>query len=345
MKKIIVSVLTAFVLLFSSCKKDMDLTVMQEAVLPGITVSAATVVLNETTAEDTVQAISWTAADYGFSAAVSYSVQLAKAGSSFATPKEVTLGNTRVIKYTGAELNQIALLQGIPVGSAGQIEVRVLSTLSDSIRQYSSVVSFTVTPYLVIINYPSLWVPGEYQGWNPATAEKISSKAGNGVYEGYVNFPSGAVFKYTSEPDWNHIIYGWASSTEAGPDISGLFNTTGGNLYVPSTGYYLLKGNTNDNSWSGTKINSWSMIGDFNSWAGDAAMTYDASTKQWTGTLTAAANGVFKFRANNDWPINFGDTGTDLSLEYNGANIPVTAGTHNVILDISIPGNYTYKIQ
>ena len=344
MKKIF-SLFAISLLLIASCKKEGDLTVLKEPVLPAISVSSSTVVLSEATAEDTIQTITWTAADYGFSAAVSYTLQLAKAGTSFATPKEITLGNVRSFRYTGAELNQLALLQGIPVGSAGQLEVRVRSTLSDSIKQFSPVTSFTVTPYLVVINYPSLWVPGEYQGWNPATAEKISSKAGNGVYEGYVYFASGAVFKYTSEPDWDHIIYSWASSTETGADVTGTFATSGGNLYVPSTGYYLLKGNTNDNSWSGKKINSWSMIGDFNGWAGDAAMTYDQATKVWTGTLTAAAGGVFKFRANNDWPINFGDTGTDLSLEYDGSNIPVTAGTHTVTLDLSVPGNYTYKIQ
>jgi len=68
----------------------------------------------------------------------------------------------------------------------------------------------TVTPYQVIINYPSLWVPGDYQGWNPASAPKVSSKFGNGNYEGYVNIPSGGTyaFKFTSDPDWNHTNYG-----------------------------------------------------------------------------------------------------------------------------------------
>jgi len=155
----------------------------------------------------------------------------------------------------------------------------------------------------------------------------------------------GTVFKYTSHPDWDHTIYGWASSTESGQDVSGTFNTTGGNLYVPAAGYYLLKGNTNNNSWSATRINTFSMIGAFNDWNGDAPMTYDPATKKWTGTLTAAASGGFKFRANGAWTINFGDTSGDLLLDYDGTDIAVTAGTHTVTLDLSIPGNYTYKIQ
>ena len=348
MKKIFSVILPMLLLvtLFSSCEKDENRVVMRDVTNPTLTASPLSIVLSSTTAADTVETFSWTASEYGFDAAVSYTLQLAKAGTSFATPKEVTTGSVRMVKYTGAELNQIALLQGLSAGNAGQLEVRVKSTLSDSIRSYSPVITLNVTPYLVIINYPSLWVPGEYQSWTPATAEKISSKLSNGIYEGYVNFATGGMkFKYTSHPDWDHTAYGWASSTTTGQNVSGTFSTSGGDLFVPSLGYYLLKGNTGASTWSATRINSWGMIGDFNSWSGDAPMTYNTTTKVWTGTLTAPANGIFKFRANADWGINFGDTDADRSLEYDGKDIAVTAGTHTVTLDLSVPGNYTYKIQ
>lgn len=347
MKKILSVVLPVILLatLFVACEKDEDRVVLEPVVNPTLTASAPTVVLTAATAADTVQTFSWTGSEYGFDAAVSYTLQIAKAGTSFATPREVTTGNLRTVKYTGAELNQLALLQGIPAGNAGQLQVRVRSTLSDSLRSYSEVITINVTPYLVIINYPSLWVPGEYQSWTPATAEKISSKLSNGIYEGYVNITGAVKFKYTSHPDWDHTIYGWASSTTTGQNVSGTFNTTGGDLFVPSVGYYLLKANTTANTWSATRINSWGMIGDFNGWSGDAAMTYSTTTKKWTGTLVAASNGVFKFRANADWGINLGDTDADLSMEYDGKDIAVTAGTHTVTLDLSVPGNYTYKIQ
>lgn len=334
------------IFLLSSCKKDITETVMKEGVPPVLTASPATIVLTAAVEADTVETLSWSASDYGFRAAVSYTVQIAKAGTNFSNPKEVNMGASTQLKYTGAELNQVALLQGLAPASAGQLEARVKSTLTDSLVIFSEKITLTVTPYKVIINYPSLWVPGDYQGWDAASAEKISSKLGNGIYEGFVNFAGGTLqFKYTSEPDWNHVIYGWASSTVSGNNVSGTFNTTGGNLFVPSAGYYLLKGNTNDNSWSGTKITSWSLIGDFNSWGADAAMTYNTSTKVWTATINPAAAGGFKFRANNAWDINFGDTGADLGLDYNGDNIAITPGSHVVTLDLSVPGNYSYKIQ
>ncbi|MGB8191442.1 MAG: SusE domain-containing protein [Chitinophagaceae bacterium] len=349
MKKIFNSLfLTALTgLIFCSCEKDLEKTILKTGIPPTLNASNAAVVLKASTAADTVETFTWNPSDYGFSAAVRYTLQIAKGGTNFAAPKEISMGAARLFKYTGEELNQLALIQGLAPNSAGQLDVRVKSSISDSIPAiYSNKVTISVTPYQVIINYPSLWVPGDYQGWDPATAPKISSRAANGIYEGYVNIPGGTLqFKYTSDPDWNHTIYGWASSTTTGNDVSGTFNTTGGNLFVPTTGYHLLRANTNNNTWSATKITSWSLIGDFNNWAADVPMTYNTTTKTWTATINPAAAGGFKFRANNDWAINYGDTGADLILDLNGANIAITPGSHVITLNLSIPGNYTYSIQ
>ena len=339
----------AFAAILPACKKDEIKTVASTGKPGTLTVSQPNLVLTSANANDTVQIFSWTATDYGFKAATKYRLQIAKAGTNFAAPKEVDMGSNLQQKYTGADFNQMSLILGLPPGTAGQLESRVRSSISDSIPAvYSNKVTLAVTPYLVIINYPSLWVPGDYQGWDPATAPKISSKAANGIYEGYVNIPGGSLkFKFTSHPDWNHTNYGWASSTTTGDNVTGTFNTTGGDLFVPSTGYYLLKANTTSNTWSGTKTR-WGLIGDGvpgTAWTSDRDMVYNAATKTWSITLDLVA-GAVKFRANDDWPINFGDTGADLSLEYDGANIAIAAaGNYTITLDLGIPGNYTYKIQ
>jgi len=337
--------------IFYSCKKDEVKTVLKDGQAPTLTSSNTDLVLVDTLAADTIVTFSWTRSDYGFKAAVRYTLQIAKAGTNFAAPKEVSMGNSTVQKYTVADFNQLVVILGLPPNNVGQLETRVKSTISDSIPAiYSNTVTLSVTPYLVVINYPSIWVPGDYQGWDPASAPKISSKNANGIYEGYVSIVGGThEFKYTSDPDWNHSIYGWASSTVSGTDVSGTFNTTGGNLFVPGDGFYLLKANTNDNSWSGTKT-TWAIIGDAptlsNNWTNDVPMTYDALNKVWTVTTTLVA-GNLKFRANGAWTLNFGDTGADLSLEYDGDNIAIPAnlaGTRTITLDLK-PGNYTYTIQ
>ena len=54
--------------------------------------------------------------------------------------------------------------------------------------------------------------------------------------------------------------------------------------------------------------------------------------------------GEIKFRANDDWAINFGDTDANGSLEYDGDNIQITeAGNYTVELLVNV-ADYTYKV-
>jgi hypothetical protein len=62
-------------------------------------------------------------------------------------------------------------------------------------------------------------------------------------------------------------------------------------------------------------------------------MTYNKVAKTWSiiATLTTQSAQV-KFRANNNWDFNFGDTGADGTLEAGGTNISTTAGTYLITL-------------
>jgi starch-binding outer membrane protein SusE/F len=193
---------------------------------------------------------------------------------------------------------------------------------------------FTVTP---AGPYALMYVPGDYQGWTPATASQLGSPGADGKYEGYVYFPAGGSFEFklTTTPDWNNAL---------GDAGSGTLSPSGGNLKVPSEGYYRILANTNDNTWSATKT-SWSMIGDFNGWGSDADMTYDTGSKTWSGTINVASDGFFKFRANHDWGLNLGDKNADGSLEKDGDNIAIKAGAHTVTLYLNNAGYFTYRIQ
>ena len=73
-------------------------------------------------------------------------------------------------------------------------------------------------------------------------------------------------------------------------------------------------------------------------------MTYDAGTSTWRITLDLVA-GQIKFRANDDWGWNYGDTGADGSLENDGDNLVIdAAGNYTVVLDLSTPRAYTYSV-
>ena len=197
---------------------------------------------------------------------------------------------------------------------------------------------FTVTPVQV---YALLYVPGDYQGWAPASAPTMASVNADGKYEGYVNITTTGGFKFTNAPNWNGTNYG----DTAGNGRSGVLSTSGGNLNIAAAGYYFLQANTTALTWSATSM-TWGLIGDFNGWSTDVPMSYNASSQVWTGTITAGAAGGFKVRANGNWTLSYGTGGAGGSLtSNNGGNIPITAGTHTVTMDLHIPGYYTYTIQ
>jgi hypothetical protein len=214
---------------------------------------------------------------------------------------------------------------------------------------YQITVDFQAGKFTVVskAQYGLLYVPGDYQGWTPATAPTLGSPKNDGSFEGYINIPSGGTyqFKLNPKPDWS------SSYGDAG---GGKISLTGGNLSVPSFGYYRLIANTNTNTWSATKT-TWSVIGSFaaSGWSTDIPLTYDASSNTWKGTITVAAGDQFKFRANNDWGTNLGETASSLgSLSYGGDNIgdasknfALTAGTKKITLYLNNSGYYTYAIQ
>lgn len=196
---------------------------------------------------------------------------------------------------------------------------------------------FTVTSVNI---FSQLYVPGDYQGWNPGTAPALASPNSDGNYEGYVNVPAGGSyeFKITNEPDWNGTIYGDGGG--------GTLSTSGGNLKFSSAGYYKVNANINDNKWSVTAT-TWSLIGSFtgSGWSNDIDMSYNSGDNDWTGTITLTNGDEFKFRSNHDWGLNYGDTGADASLEAGGDNLKgFAAGTYTVTLYLNNAGFYTYKL-
>ena len=55
-------------------------------------------------------------------------------------------------------------------------------------------------------------------------------------------------------------------------------------------------------------------------------------------------DGEIKFRQDDAWGVNVGDNGADGTYEANGANIAVTAGTYDMILD-TVNGTYTLTVN
>jgi len=114
----------------------------------------------------------------------------------------------------------------------------------------------------------------------------------------------------------------------------------GANIPV-AAGYYLVKFNLKEMKYELESLTEvWGLVGSAapNGWNGpDALFQPDyglAEGKFYLNGITLI-NGEIKVRQNNDWAVNYGDDGNDGTLELNGANKPVTAGTYNITLDMT----------
>ena len=346
--------------LLSSCKKDETEAYLNPGVAPMFNSTITTIVLLQTNANNAAGTFSWSAADFGYKAAITYSIQFCRAGTNFATAAttELTIGSQLSKTITVGELNG-KMLDIIPFGVPSPVHARLKASVGSNVAPiYSNVITnIVVTAYLDIINYnfpQALWVAGNYQGWDPGSAPKIVDKAASGTtganYEGYINFTDGSPhnFKLVKGNNWG------AGDIGQGATALTLASPSGTNLsVVGAAGVYLVKANTVALTWSYTKIDTWGIIGDATpaGWGASTPMTFIPADGSWAITANLTA-GEMKFRANNDWAINFGDDHNpptvvrDNKPDYNGNNIPIaSAGNYTIVLSIGIAGNYSYTIR
>ena len=85
----------------------------------------------------------------------------------------------------------------------------------------------------------------------------------------------------------------------------------------------------------------WGLVGSAtpNGWNGPDVEMYQTGPQEFS-IYTELVSGELKFRFNEDWGNNFGDNGNDGTLEAGGANIPISAGTYFIVMDLG-SGSYT----
>jgi len=347
----IFSSLSLLLFLFTGCEQDPDLTVLKHISFPSaITVSTNEIVIAENNLNNELLTVTWPAVDYTIESEVTYSLQFDLPADTagvdgWGKAKTVKVGNDILTKvFKGSDLNKMAISLGLETNVAGTLAVRVKSYVDRDV--FSNSILLTVTPYEKVIVIPpannaSLWVPGDYQGWDPATAPQIYSPKLDNVFEGYINIPAGGTnqFKFTKQAAWEPMAYG-----DGGNGVLIEANYDGSNFTAPSEGYYMLTANLTTMTYTMLKT-TWSIIGDatVGGWTTDTPMEYNATTQVWSVTTDLTTGTSFKFRANNDWKLDFG-IDADGNIKY--ADHPVlgyTAGLNN--LSVAESGNYTITLD
>ncbi|HEX5655247.1 MAG TPA: SusE domain-containing protein [Chitinophagaceae bacterium] len=338
-------------LMLGACKKDDVLLETNKGKDPLLTASTNSLVLLQANKDNEAISFSWSKQFWGVNTAnVVYTLQMIKEGGDWEDPEvEVSNGELLTKKFTVGEFNR-ELLRFLDPQTTSDVLVRVKSEVPNSAAiSHSNAVKITATTYRDIILYTwpaAINIAGNFQGWSPSTAPQIVNTKNGGYtgHEGYIIFNNGTPeFKMVKGNDWGAGDYG-----SAGP---GTLGNGGPNLTLPSggaglNGLYRIRANVSNLTWSYDKIDTWGIIGSFNGWGASLPMTMDANGN-FSVTTDFPANTEFKFRANNDWAINFGDaTPANFEPEYGSDNIKVAAaGNYTIKLNIGVAGNYNYSLK
>lgn len=344
MKKISIFILIVGLVGLFSCKKDeVKIEIKPNPDAPVLNLTSGAVITLLEADKDVPVVYTWTPADFGAQVVITYTLEVDVQGNNFADALALgTVNNSTTLSITTGDLD--SKLLGFELAPSIQVtpldlEFRVKATINENVDPvYSSLVAQNITPYYVKIIYPVLFVPGSYQGWNPAdSSTSIPSLKQNNYYEGYLWFDiDAAEFKYTQGPSWD---VNWGDD---GAD--GTLDPGGANIIAGPAGYYRLKVDITALTHEFLRTD-WGLIGDATpgGWDNDTDMTYDPVTKVWTVTLDLTA-GKIKFRANNAWDLNYGDNEPNGILDEGGSDIAVpSAGNYTVTLDLS-HAEYTYKL-
>ena len=175
------------------------------------------------------------------------------------------------------------------------------------------------------VGKPVLYMAGDANGW--ATNDYLAGE--DGVHFTGFMYLNQNGFKFCTQPEWKGTNYG--ANFDTAPDAGNITMTE-------EAGYYKVDVDLESKSYVLTPITTIGIIGSAspNGWDSDVDMTYvpyNAETKAlgyWEAKDITLASGEIKFRANDDWAINWG--GDVNALTQGGGNISVDAGTYDIKL-------------
>ena len=177
------------------------------------------------------------------------------------------------------------------------------------------------------VNYdPFIYFIGSTDGWKSSDQKLALVDEAKGVYTGYVYVadPNGAGLQFK----FQRVAGSWANEINAGAFVTfgGAATNENGNIGVNAgEGVYYFDVNLSEGTITATKVETMGIIGGFNSWGGDAVMTWNAKEYCFEATNVGVTADGWKFRINGGWDINLG--GSLDNLTAGGANLSVAGNT------------------
>ena len=173
---------------------------------------------------------------------------------------------------------------------------------------------------------PFIYFIGATDGWTNAEQKLALVDANTGTYTGFL---------YCADPNnWGNqfkfqrVAGSWDNEINAGAfnTFDGAATNENGNIGVNAgEGVYYFDVNLANGTIKATKVETMGIIGGFNNWDGDAAMTWNAEEYCFEATNVGVTADGWKFRVNGGWDINLG--GSLNNLTAGGDNIAVAGNT------------------
>ena len=353
--------LIAVVSLSAACTTDLE----QVQILPLDQVTAP--VLEDLAFEEIVitsknmdekVSFAWSKADFGAQVVVNYSLAARNAGN------EVLISSTGELKMevTYEAINSAMALAvkdgglGLVPEIAADVELYIVAAVGNQ-RVESNAFTVSITPTSAEKVYPMIYMPGSYQGWNPADAatkfQVLYEFAGGGVFEGIADFgasnDTAREWKFTKEANWD---FDWGVKKDEAQEAEAaeltLINNDGGDRdnikAFTAKRFYHFTLDTN----SGVLKHNYSfdqvgVVGAFTNWADgqDKVMEFNAAKRRFWVDIENFS-GEFKFRTDGSWTKNwgagaFGEEGDNLNC--------AEAGNYRVYLYLSNSAEMKYELN
>lgn len=330
-----------------SCEKDEDMVFFKEGTTPVLSASTSSTVLNEDNAKEEAVTLTWTPSDFGYQAAVNYTLEMDMKGNDFAAPVSVNLGSGTKKTFTVEELNSLVNRLEIKAFESNNIDMRIVASVSPKVNAaMSKVITMNITPYLTEPPYATLYMIGDATdaGWDNNNAIAMLRDP-NDLFK----------FTYTGKFKAGNLKFlgkrgSWAPMYGAGENNTLAFRATEGDpdpasIMIQSEGYKTVTLDLRSNTYSITEFDASSkptysaigIIGSFNGWSADVLMNKTAfNPHYWTLEHTFTEDVEMKFRLEGNWGTNWGAPAGDQEKLFNntgGDNIKVAAGTYLIVFN------------
>lgn len=299
-----------------------------------------------------IQTFTWDAADFGVLTQINYSIEAAVGDEAPVVLFSDLTGTSTEQPYESINTKLVYDVEVEP-DTPTAVNFYVSATIgTDYEKVYSEPVSVTMTVTKAERVYPTVWVIGDYCGWNHDNSQFLFSFLDDEInYEGVIDFGEKAAngFKLTGIAGWddscNWGLDGEAEKPEAEASSITLISSGGsGNIDIYSKRFYRFA--FDRSSLTLTKSLSFDQLGivgdGVGSWDNDLVMEFDAKTQRFWVDATLVA-GEIKFRLDGAWDTSFGSA-TEGMLD-SGDNIKVPAGNYRIYVNLNNSAAMTYELN